>query len=388
MSNRLFILVLLLAFVSCGKQDKFKIEGEFSEHDTTTVYLKENNVSQTATVDSAETNKNGEFSFKGSLEYPKFYQVGVSDNNFINLLISPGETVQLNASSDRLSEYEVDGSAGSEKVQLLDNRLRNTKTKLDSLSGLYQQKEALDAPEDTLEEIDEEYRAVLNRNRDSSIAFIVNNLSSLASIMALYQKVDPETFVLYKNTDLQYIKIVADSVKEKYPDSPQVKALLANKEDLMEKYNNMALTRRIESFTDNADYQIPNIRLPDFNEDTVALHGIQEPMILLSFWSATDKSSVERNLELKKLYNRYHKKGFEIYQVSLDEDKERWTRAINFDELPWINVNSEEGSDAHVARIYNVRSLPTEYLINRNREIIKRNPDISELKRHLSIALD
>lgn len=388
MNYRLIIIVLFVTFISCGKQNRFKIEGKFDEHDTTMVYLKETNVSQPVVVDSARTNRSGEFTFKGTVEYPKFYQVAVEDNNFINVLVAPGEKVQLHAPGARLTEYSIQGSPGSEKVRVLDNRLRKTKKKLDSLEKIYQQKEALNSPEDTLEKINQKYRDIINQHRDSSVAFIVNNLSSMASIMALYQKVNPDTYILYKNQDLQYIKIVADSLQNKYPESPHVKALLANKENLMEQYRNISLDRQIQAAGDKVNYQIPDIRLPDTNGDTASLHSIEEPMILLSFWSASDKGSIQRNLELKKLYNRYHNKGFEIYQVSLDEDKQRWRQAIGFDELPWINVNSSEGAASYPIRVYNVRSLPTEYLINRNREIIKRNPDISEIKRHLSIALD
>ncbi|MFW6364686.1 MAG: DUF4369 domain-containing protein [Bacteroidota bacterium] len=388
MNYRLIIIVLLVTFMSCGRQNRFKIEGKFDEHDTTMVYLKETNVSQPAVVDSARTNRSGEFKFKGTLEYPKFYQVAVEDNNFINVLVAPGEKVQLNAPEDRLTEYSIQGSQGSEKVKTLDDRLRRTKRKLDSLEKMYQQKEALNAPEDTLEIIDQQYRDIINRHRDSSIAFVVNNLSSLASIMALYQKVNPDTYILYKNQDLQYIKIVSDSLKDKYPESQHVKALLANKENLMEQYHSMNLDRQIQAASEKVNYQIPDISLPDMSGDTVNLHSIEEPMILLSFWTASDEGAIQRNLELKKLYNRYHNKGFEIYQVSLDKDKQLWRQAVRFDELPWVNVNTTEGGADYSVRIYNVKSLPTEYLINRNREIIKRNPDISQIKRHLSIALD
>ena len=373
---------------SCNNKNTFQIEGDINGLNDTTVYLNRMDVDKTIPVDSAKTDKKGVFKLKGSTEYPRFYQLALSENNFITLLIKPGEELKVNTDTDKLTNYSVEGSTGSKKVQLLDNRLRETKSVLDSLTGVYKRAEAINASEERLEEINQEYRDVLNKQRDSSVAFIVENLGSLASIMALYQKVNPQTFVLYKNSDLQYIKIVSDTLKEKYPQSEHVRALLANKEDLMKRYNNMSLAKKIQSDPRKVNYNIPEIRLPNMEGDTISLNNLDEKMILLSFWSANDKVSIQRNLELKKIYNRYHRKGFEIYQVSLGQNMELWRKAIEFDQLPWINVNSQSNMNAYAAKLYNVNSLPTDFLINKNREIVARNPEITELRRKLSIALD
>jgi peroxiredoxin len=382
------ILGILIIISSCNQKNKFHIEGNLTDLNDTTVYLNHMGVNSIETIDSTKTGNNGEFKISGETEYPRFYQLAISDNNFLTLLIKPGEDVNIQTSSDQLINYTVEGSPGSKKVQLLDSRLRNTKKRLDSLTREYKKAEALKASEERLEEINQEYRDILNRQRDSSIAFIVENLGSLASIMALYQKVNPETFVLYKNADLQYIKIVSDSLKEKYPQSGQVKALLANKEDLMKKYKNLSISQTLQRDPDKISYSIPEIKLPNIQGDTVSLNSLDEKMILLSFWSSQNKESVQRNLELKKLYNRYHKKGFEIYQVSLDQDEEAWKNAVKFDQLPWINVGSQTGMNAYAARLYNVKQLPADFLINKKREIVARNPEIYELRRKLSIALD
>ncbi len=383
------VLVFIIALTSCNRKNRYQIEGQIKGAADTTVYFNEMNVSKSIPIDSTKTSSKGRFAFKGSTEYPRFYQVALNQNNFINLLIKPGEEVKLTAESDNLTDYTIQGSPGSGKVKLLDQRLRRTKYKLDSLTELYKNMERLNASDEELETINEKYRQILNEQRDSSIAFILDNMSSLSSIMALYQKVNPQTFVLYKNSDLQYIKLVSDSLKEKYPESKHVKALLANKDDLMKRYQNLRINKQLEEASDKVNYStIPEINLPNLRGDSVSLHNVDAPMILLSFWSSQNEESIQRNIELKNVYNQYHKKGFEIYQVSLDSDFSQWRKAVNFDQLPWIQVSSLNGVNAYAARLYNVNSLPTDYLINKDREIVARNLEISELKRKLSIALD
>ena len=214
-----FVFVLGIAFFACKNENQFKIDGTFENLTDSTIYLNQMGLNNSTVIDSSSINKKGEFAFRGKTEYPKFYQLALSDNDFITLLLKPGENVNIKMQADNLYEYKVTGSPGSQKVKLLNNRLRQTKQKLDSLENFYKQAQK-NKDKERISEINKKYQKVVNRQRDSSIAFILDNMGSLASIMALYQKVDENNFVLYKNQDLQYIKLVADSLKEKYSLSP------------------------------------------------------------------------------------------------------------------------------------------------------------------------
>ncbi len=383
-----FVFVLSIAFFACQNKNQFKINGTFKNLSDSTIYLNQMGLSNSTVIDSSNIDKRGDFAFRGKTEYPRFYQLALSDNDFITLLLKPGESVNIQLQSDNLHNYQATGSPGSQKVKILNNRLRKTKQKLDSLKELYRQGNRESKNKERLSEINQQYQQVLNRQRDSSIAFILDNMGSLASIMALYQKIDENTFVLYKNKDLQYIKLVADSLKEKYPQSEHVKSLLANKARLMNRYKNMELTNNLARMEDKVKSGMPEVSLPDISGDTVSLSGLNDKMILLSFWSATNNQSVQRNLKLKKLYQKYHNKGFEIYQVSLDKDKERWKKGIRFDELPWISVHAPKGPKAYSAQLYNVKNLPADYLIKNGKTLVTKNPEIKELRRKLSATLD
>ncbi len=73
--------------------------------------------------------------------------------------------------------------------------------------------------------LEAEFNDVIKAQRKNNIEFILNNINSLASIKALYQRINPETYVLYDQHDLQYLKIVTDSLTRHYPNSKQVQAL-------------------------------------------------------------------------------------------------------------------------------------------------------------------
>lgn len=383
--KKIVIAVFAVLLFGCSSENQYTIEGSIDGASKDQwVYLKKKGVNNNTLLDSTRLEKKGEFEFKGEIEYPRFFNLTLQDR-FATLLIKPGEDVRFHTRAGSFHNYTVSGSPGSQHVKTLDQRLRKTKSKLDSLTRLFGQKQGQASAEE-IERINEQYREILNRQRDSSVAFIINHLKSLASIMALYQKVNEDLYVLYKNSDLQYIGLVADSLKDEYPRSQHVKALVANKEDLMKKYRSLELQNTLSQMSEVSQY--PEVNLPNLQGDTVSLQGLDDKMILLSFWASWSKTSIQRSLELKSLYERYHDQGFEIYQVSLDQSHQDWQRAVRFDQIPWTNVSSLNGFESYAAQVYNVQDLPTDFLIHKERGIIAKNPSKQKLRRQLSIALD
>ncbi len=388
MKRIFFYLVGFLFLLSCDSSEKIEIKGTIENGEGKEIQLKELTVSGTTDLDKKNVGKKESFKFTTSSEYPRFYHLALSKNNFLTLLLEPGEKVQIKADASNLTRAEIKGSEGSVLIQKLELQLKKTRRKLDSLNKIAEEKSGDPDYEQMIEKLNEEYVKILDRQRDSSIAFIINNLNSLASIVALYQKFDDENYVLYKNRDLQYIKIVAESLEKKYPESPQVKALIADKSNLLNQYEQARTMSRMKELTkDKPIFRMPEILLPGQNGDSISLNSINAKYILLSFWASWSQESINKNLELIDLYKKYHAKGFEIYQVSLDTKKENWVKAISFDELPWINVIDLDGRMSYYAKLYNVKKIPTSYLINPEGEIISTNPSKRELESTFEYAL-
>jgi thiol-disulfide isomerase/thioredoxin len=113
--------------------------------------------------------------------------------------------------------------------------------------------------------------------------------------------------------------------------------------------------------------------LKDINGKRTALSSLRGKVVLLTFWSIDSKECIAENLQLKNMYKIYNKKGFEIYQINLDKNEEKWRAEVKFDELPWINAREEDPENPKNAILFNVRSLPANYLFDRDGTLIGLN---------------
>ncbi|MFC2096471.1 thioredoxin-like domain-containing protein [Bacteroidota bacterium] len=387
--KRLFYFICGLMILSaCNNSNQIEITGTIENGEGKNLKFSELLVSGTEEIKSIKLDKKGNFKFKTNTDVPRFYNLSVSNNNFITLLVEPGETVKINTNSNDLSNAQINGSESSGLVQKINTQLAETRSKLDSIKNYIEEIKDTDNFEQEINEINKAYTDIVNQQRDSSIAFIINNMNNIACIVALYQKYDDENFILYKNRDLQYIKIVSESLEKLYPESQHVKFLLADKENLLNRYNQLKSNQQLSELANTKSvYTIPEVYLPDQTGDSISLNAVNAKYILLNFWASWSQESTKRNLELKDIYRKYHTKGFEIYQVSLDTKKESWTRAINFDQLPWINVIDLNGRTSYFAKIYNVNTLPTSFLVNPDGEIVLKNPSNKQLVSTFDYAL-
>jgi len=87
---------------------------------------------------------------------------------------------------------------------------------------------------------------------------------------------------------------------------------------------------------------------------------------------------------LVRVYNKYKSKGFNIFAVSLDQKKESWTSAIAKDGLTWIHVSDLKFWDSAPAKLYAVRTIPSNFLIDPKGNIIARNLEGAELEEKLN----
>ena len=190
------------------------------------IYINRVDVNTPVLIDSAKISKKGAFRFRVKASDPDFYQLGFSTTNFITLLAEPGEKIKLIFSDKNLYEnYIIEGSAGSSKLQVLDVALAQTKRKLDSLTNIYNKASKEPGFDVKGPALESEFSNLIKEQRKKNIEFIINNINSLASIKALYQTITPDTYVLYEPNDLQYLKIVTDSLTHHYPNSKHVQAL-------------------------------------------------------------------------------------------------------------------------------------------------------------------
>jgi len=370
MKRLLFILSLVIVFSGCTDKDRFSITGVIKDTKEKYIYLNRVDVDTPILIDSAKISKKGSFRFSVKASGSDFYQLGYSTSNFITLLAETGEKINLVFNGSNLYEhYIVKGSTGSEKLQTLDLTLSETKRKLDSLSTVYTTASKEPGFEVKGPVLEKEFNDLIKAQRRKNVEFIINNLNSLASIKALYQRINPDTYVLYDPKDLQYLKIVTDSLTRHYPNSKQVQALARD----FDKEMNQMYASQIEQIAKKLPLTKLDPDLKTIDGKRIALSSLKGKYVLLTFWSVQSKECIAENLQLKEFYRLYNKKGFEIYQINLDENESMWRQAVKFDELPWISAREDDPKSPKNAVLFNVKSLPANYLYGKDNSIIATN---------------
>ena len=113
------------------------------------------------------------------------------------------------------------------------------------------------------------------------------------------------------------------------------------------------------------------MNFPDVNGNNISLSSLRGKIVLLDFWASWCGPCRKENPFVVNLYNKFKNEGFDIYSVSLDNDKNKWINAIQQDGLVWKNhVSDLNGWQSAGAAKYMVRSIPQTFLIDKNGTII------------------
>ena len=134
-------------------------------------------------------------------------------------------------------------------------------------------------------------------------------------------------------------------------------------------------------------YDAPDIALPTVNGDTIRLSSLKGKVVLLDFWASWCGPCRNSNKLLTKIYPKYKAKGFEIFAVSIDDDKNKWKNAIKKDKIDWLQVNDGGGWDAQTAVKWNINAIPTSYLVNKDGKLVAMDLEGRELEKALKDLL-
>jgi peroxiredoxin len=377
--KKVIFLICILGLAACNR-DRVKISGRILNADKQVLHLDEVNVYDSRAADSLILKQDGRFSFTYDTHEPGFYQIRLAKDQLIVLFPEPGEHIKIKADlKDLNSSLSIEGSPNSEQITVLISKLNKTRASLDSITALFNK-----AQTDSMRfKLNEAYRNIMDSHRKYSISYILTHYKSLSCLYALYQQYQPGAYVFYRSSDLQFFRIVSDSLNKYFPGSKHVTALKAYTDNMIGKYKSRLLLQSAPTSS-----SLPEIRLPDMAGDTVNLSDFHGKYVLLCFWASGDQNSVSQNLELKKVYPAFRKKGFEIVQVSLDNSTDIWRKAVRYDELPWVSLIDTRYPNSIIAGNYNITSLPTNYLISKdNVTILAKNLTPAELRDKLNDLL-
>ena len=365
-----------LTITACSSGPKFHVNGDVSGADGKTLYLEASGLEGIVPLDSVKLKGEGKFSFKQPRpESPEFYRLRVEDK-VINFSVDSLETIQINAPyTDFSTAYTVEGSENSSKIKELTlKQIRLQKDADNLLNALRANKLSHNVLEDSLTALVKRYKDDVKMN------YIFAAPNTAAAYFALFQKLNDYLIFgpLNNKDDVRCFAAVATSLNNAFPHAVRSKNLYNIVIKGMKNTRNPQ-AQNLEIPQDKIiETGIIDIALRDVKGNIRKLTDLKGKVVLLDFTVYQAPAGATHNLLLRELYNKYASQGLEIYQVSLDADEHFWkTSAAN---LPWVCVRDGNGVYSSNVAVYNVRQIPSIFLVNRNNELKLRGEDIKDIE--------
>jgi peroxiredoxin len=367
----IFYLFVVLVSVAC-KNNSVRISGTIINPAVDSyIYLDELKGNGLNPVDSMKVTSDGSFRFKKEVTNPSFYLLKSNNNNFLTMLLEPGEKITLKVQRDSLNEpVSITGSKGTELMAEYNRNLQATIKKMTGLHNIYEQNsDKPDLPK-LIESLDSLANIYLSEINTYTKKYIDDNLTSLVSLVALYQQVAPSVYIMNPAKDMKYFLKVDSSMFSLYPNYEPVVSLHEQVKEIAAKMNGDSVA--IPASATGA--VAPEITLPSPEGDTIKLSSTRGSIVLLDFWASWCAPCRKENPNLVTVYNLYHKKGFQIYQVSLDKTRDAWLKGIQDDHLDkWIHVSDVQYWNSIVVPLYKIESIPANFLLDKEGHVIATN---------------
>ena len=364
-------VILLLSFCDGNKKNSsFQLKGTLSDSKAETLYLEKLGSAKQVIIDSVILDENGNFEFTNYTPKIGFYRIKTNDKNFAMLVLDSADKVTITGSvKDLGNTFKVEGSPETTIFIEYNNLSKSRDIKLDSLNKAFQllmEANKMDSKRmDSLSVIFEgPYNSIINQSNILMVDKISKNTNMYSSIMAI-QALDPDKYSdLYKSLDA--------GLSKKFPNDKNVIMF----HEVVERM----LSTNIGQFA-------PEISLPSPDGKEIALSSLKGKLVLIDFWASWCGPCRKEMPNVIKIYSKFKNKGFEIYGVSLDQDKEKWMEAITKDGINWPQVSDLKYWDNVAARIYNVQGIPYTVLIDKDGKIIAKNLRGQELEKKIAEVL-
>jgi hypothetical protein len=361
---------------ACRQAPVFVVTGIVAGADGQMMYLENVALSSVIRLDSVKLNASGKFTFKQARpEYPDFYRLRLN-RQFINFAVDSTETISFIADAGTFAtSYAVEGSANCVAIKEITLAQLDANQAMKRLRKEYESKIIPDSvyQRQTIE-IVETYKEVARK-------YIYAQPMSTTAYFALFQQIDGLLFFdLYDKSDSRMFGAVATSYNHFYPGSSRAKNLYNLALQSLKVLRGERTIDLDNIVAKEVDYL--DIELPDIMGKNVKLSEIaKDHVVILNFTAYQAEWSPILNLTLGTIYSKYHEKGLEIYQISLDEDVHFWKNvAAN---LSWTCVHDPQTVYSQAATIYNVRKLPVVFFLNRNGLLVKRIEDMNTLEKEI-----
>ena len=378
------VIMAALSITSCNEK-KFHVNGTISDAKDSILYFENMSLNGPEVVDSVKLGENGEFAFDGKATgAPEFYRLRIA-RQIINVAADSTETISFKASYPTMSsQYEVKGSEECSKIKELALMQINLQAEVNGIAN--NPNLGVDAVEDSVQKVLTLYKDNVKRN------YIFKQPMKAYAYFALFQTVtfgNSNVLIFNPHNNADDVKVfaaVATSWDTFFPKAERGVNLhniaiegMKDVRIIQSKQNEVIPASKVDVSG------IIDIGLLDNKGVMRHLKDLKGKVVMLDFHAYASEGSLKRIMMLRELYNKYHAQGFEIYQVSVDPDEHFWKTETAA--LPWICVYDEDGVQSTNLANYNVQSIPTFFLIDKNNVLQKRDVQLKDLDAEIKALL-
>lgn len=374
-------LAVTAALTACDNK-KFHVNGTISEAKDSVLYFENMSLDGPKTIDSIKLNEKGDFDFSMKApEAPDFYRLRIA-GQIINVSVDSTETITIKASYPTMAtDYTVEGSEECATIKELALKQIALGKQADEIQNL---------PYLTARQVNDSIIKVIEAyKKDIKHNYIFKAPMRASSYFALFQTLG--NMLLFNprenSEDVKAFAAVATSWDTYHPDAVRGKNLhniaIEGMKNIRIMRNKLA-TKEIDASKINVSDMI-DIALIDNKGQMRRLTDLRGKVVMLDFHVFGSKNSTARIMKMRELYNKYHARGLEIYQVSVDGDEHFWKTQTAA--LPWISVRDPEGASSANLISYNVQVIPTFFLITKDNAIHKRDLQIKDLDSEIESLL-
>lgn len=358
--KKLFGLILLVAFLaSCNQQtvkDSFTIKGNTDNDVSGMVYLQKRQDRAFISIDSVQAVEN-KFEFTGTIDFPQVYYINIPETKSLVPFFIENSDIQIDLDTETIDNTKITGSASQDEYETYLNMLDKYEEKLSDAYTLYKKANELNEQDKI-----EMYDSIMYGLQKEREAFIVSYLQENGSLSST-------PYIAYRNSysfDIPQL----ESILNGFDESLQASVYLPPLTELLETMKSVDIGQPYVNFTqpDTSGLFIPVASL------------VGEKYLLIDFWASWCSPCRAENPNLVAIYNDYKGKGFEILGVSFDTKKENWTKAIRDDKLIWPQISDIKGWNNAAGKLYGIRSIPSNVLLDKDGTIIEKNLRGDELR--------
>ncbi|MFC2814145.1 MAG: DUF4369 domain-containing protein [Prevotella conceptionensis] len=387
LSGLFYTAVMGVAVLSLGSctEKKFNINGTITQAKDSVLYLENMSLNGPKAVDSVKLDENGNFEFKQKApDAPEFYRLRIA-SQMVNLAVDSTESITVKAAYPTMSaNYEVSGSEECTKIRdlaYMQLALQRQVTAIANSPTL-----GVEAVEDSVTKVLEVYKNKVKLN------YIFKEPMKAYAYYALFQTIvlgNANILIFNPRSSKDDVKVFAAVATSWDTYFPKAERGLNLHNIAIEGMKNVRIAENNVRQTISADKVkvagVIDIALTDNHGRVRKLTDLKGKVVLLDFQAFAAEGSLKRIMMMREIYNKYHDRGFEIYQVSFDPEEHFWKTKTAA--LPWVSVWDENGTRSAVLAQYNVQTLPTFFLIDRNNTLQKRDAQIKDLDAEIQALL-